>query len=150
MFPASTNDDYKGSTFSWQVLLVIAPLLLLSGTSHLAGQSVGATITAPGAGGGSALTHVTAVQGSFEFALAVLYLMVIVRYRSFVPIALLVECVRQVLNQLVFWFLAPPESGVTEEPALLQLIFVGVTAVVVVAFLLSAPRRGRQGAALPS
>jgi hypothetical protein len=149
MFPASTNDDYKGSTFSWQVLLVLAPLLLLSGASHLAGQSVGAAITAPEVGG-SALAHVTAVQGSFEFALAVLYLMVIVRYRSFVPIALLVECVRQVLNQLVFWFLAPPESGVTEEPALLQLIFVGVTAVVVVAFLLSAPRRGRQGAALPS
>jgi hypothetical protein len=150
MFPASTNGDYKGSTFSWQVLLVIAPLLLLSGVSHLVGQSVEAIAPAPTGGAGRALTHLTAVQGSFEVALAVLYLVVVVRYRSFVAIALLVECVRQGLNQLVFWFLAPPEAGVTEEPAVLQLLFVGVTVVVAVALVLSGPRRRRQGAPQPS
>jgi hypothetical protein len=150
MFPASTNGDYKGSTFSWQVLLVIAPLLILSGVAHLAGQSVGAAIPATSTGAGRALTHVTAVQGSFEVALAVLYLMVVVRYRSFVPIALLVEGVRQVLNQAVFWFLAPPATSASEEPVLLQMVFVGVTVVVVVAFLLSGPGRGRQGASQPS
>jgi hypothetical protein len=143
MFPASTNGDYQGAAFSWQVLLVIAPLLLLSGLSHLVSQDVSSAALASEGLADPEVTHLTAVQGTFELALAVFYLLVVVRYRSFVPVALLIEGVRQALNQLVFWFLAPPEAGVPEEPGVLRALFVGVTVIVFVALVLSAPRRAR-------
>ena len=136
----STNEEYRGSPFAWWVLLLLGALNLLRGSIHLfaddggAGRIAGIDLS----GDREVIVFLFAVMGLQQLAFGVIHLAVSLRYRSFVPLLLSIETVKQIVVVFVLWFYKPlpvPAPGKIGAVVLLP--------VLALALFLSLRRRSR-------
>jgi hypothetical protein len=109
LVPQTTNAQYGGSPWAWRFLLALAALNLARGSIHLivgdggAGRIAGIDLSE----NREVIVFLFAVMGLHQLAFGVLDLVVALRYRSFVPLLLTVETVKQAIAVAVGWFYKP-------------------------------------------
>ena len=109
LVPQTTNGNYRGSPFAWRFLLLVGALNLVRGSIHLfasdggAGQIAGIDLS----GDREVIVFLFAIMGLQQLALGSLHLAVAVRYRSFVPLLLTLETLKQGVAVAVLWFYKP-------------------------------------------
>jgi hypothetical protein len=132
LFPASTNKDYSGAAIAPWFLLLAGFLELIPGCIHYFLPDGGAGVIA-----GLDLTHDRTVvlglfawTGSVQIPFGLAMILVSLRYRSFVPLFLLLDFAERALMTLAGWVLRPapgphypPEHYGSPVSAVLLLIF---------------------------
>lgn len=136
LLPPSTNDAYRGSALSVWFLLLAAVLTLAPGLIHYALPDGGAGVIAGidlGAAGPTIIA-VFAWYGALQIPFGLLLLVVALRYRSLVPLLLLLLILQQALGAWTAWFWKgahsghhPPEHYASVAFVLLGLIFLGLS-----------------------
>ncbi len=107
--PPSTNERYRGSPLAWWVLLVLGALNLARGSIHLfasdggAGQIAGIDLSRERA----VIVFLFAVMGLQQLSFAALHFLVALRYRSFVPLLLSLETLKQAVAVVILWLYKP-------------------------------------------
>ena len=117
LFPASTNKDYSGATVAAWFLLLSGFFELVPGCIHYFLQDGGAGVIA-----GLDLTHdrpvvlsLFAWTGSVQIPFGLAIILVALRYRTFVPLFLLLNGMERGLMTLAGWVLRP-EPGPHHPP----------------------------------
>lgn len=112
LVPQTTNGNYRGSPFAWRFLLLVGALNLVRGSIHLfasddgAGQIAGIDLS----GDREVIVFLFAIMGLQQLAFGSLHLAVAVRYRSFVPLLLTLETLKQGVAVLCFYKPLPVEA----------------------------------------
>ena len=132
LFPPSTNADYRGSPVSAWFLMLAAVLEFVPGCIHYflpdggAGVIAGLDLSTSGA----TIIAVFAWFGAVQIPLAILLFIIGLRYRTLVPLGLLVLIVSRGLMAIDGWFFKgaagghhPPEHFASPVAVVLALIF---------------------------
>lgn len=129
LIPQTTNEHYRGSPWAWRFLLALAALNLARGSIHLfvgdggAGQIAGIDLSE----NRQVIIFLFAVMGLHQLAFGVLDLVVAMRYRSFVPLLLTLETVKQAIAVAVMWFYKPlPVEAPGKYGAILVLLLLAL------------------------
>jgi hypothetical protein len=131
-FPPSTNNSYRGSPLAAWFLMLVASLEFVAGCIHYflpdGGAGVIAGIDLSQRGG--AITAVFAWFGAVQIPMAILLFIIGLRYRTLVPLALLVVILSRGLMAIDGWFLKgaagghhPPEHFASPVTVVLGVIF---------------------------
>jgi hypothetical protein len=113
LLPESTNAAYRGSLWSAAFLGLNAVLTIGPGCIHYflpdggAGVIAGLDLT----GNRAAIVGVFAWEGASQIAIGIAQLLVAWRYRSLVPLFLLLQLIETALNAIAFWITKAPPSG---------------------------------------
>ncbi len=109
LFPASTNKDYSGAAIAAWFLVLSGLLELIPGCIHYFLPDGGAGVIA-----GLDLTRdrpvvlsLFAWTGSVQIPFGLAMILVALRYRTFVPLFLLLDCMERGLMTLAGWVLRP-------------------------------------------
>ena len=141
LFPASTNDQYHGAAVSAWFLALAAVMSIIPGAIHYFLPDGGAGVIAGidlGAAG-QTIIAVFAWYGAIQMAFGLLLLVIALRYRPLVPVALLTVIVMQALSAWSAW-LGKGSHGSHHPPGHYGHI---VTLVLALVFLLLALRQPR-------
>jgi hypothetical protein len=129
LIPPTTNEHYRGSPWAWRFLLALAALNLARGSIHLfvsdggAGQIAGIDLSE----NREVIVFLFAVMGLQQLAFGVLDLAVALRYRSFVPLLLTLETVKQAVAVAVMWLYKPlPVEAPGKYGAILLLLLLAL------------------------
>jgi len=113
LLPESTNAAYRGSFWSAAFLGLNAVLTIGPGCIHYflpdggAGVIAGLDLTVNRA----AIVGVFAWEGASQIAMGIAQLLVALRYRTLVPLFLLLELVETALDAVAFWITKAPPTG---------------------------------------
>ena len=113
LLPPSTNAQYAGSPGAPRILAVLAVLTILPACIHSFLPDGGAGVIA-GLDMAACRQLVVALvhrAGATQRVFGIVMLLAARRYRSFVPLVLLLLLVERGLHALHFWGGAPPQSG---------------------------------------
>lgn len=136
LFPPSTNDAYRGSPLSVWFLVLASLLTLAPGLIHYALPDGGAGVIAGIDLGvaGPTIIAIFAWYGALQIPFGLLQLIVALRYRSLVPLFLLMLVLQQALGAWTAWFWKgahsghhPPEHYGSVAFVVLGLIFLGLS-----------------------
>lgn len=136
LFPASTNQDYRGEPVSAWFLMLAGMLEFIPGCIHYFLPDGGAGVIA-GLDLSQNRTLVLAVfawVGSIQIPMGLMLFLIGLRYRTFVPLGLLIVIVTRGLMSIDGWFLKgasnghhPPEHFVSPVAVVLALVFLGLS-----------------------
>lgn len=136
LFPPSTNDAYRGSPLSVWFLVLVSVLTLVPGLIHYALPDGGAGVIA-GIDldvAGPTIIAIFAWYGALQIPFGLLQLVVALRYRSLVPLLLLLLVLQQALGAWSAWFWKgahgdhhPPEHYASVAFVLLGLVFLALS-----------------------
>ena len=113
LLPPSTNAQYAGSPGAPRILAALAVLTILPACIHSFLPDGGAGVIA-GLDMAACRQLVVALfrwAGATQLVFGIVMLLAATRYRSFVPLVLLLLLVERGLHALHFWGGAPPQSG---------------------------------------
>lgn len=132
LFPPSTNDQYRGATISAWFLALAAVFTIVPGAIHYFLPDGGAGVI----GGvdlstrGETIIAIFAWYGAMQIPFGLLLLAVALRYRTLVPLCLLLAVIMQSLSAYSAWFWKgshgdhhPPEHYGSAAFVVLGLIF---------------------------
>ena len=136
LLPPSTNAAYRGSPLSVWFLMLSAVLTIVPGLIHYALPDGGAgviagidlTFTGP------TIIAIFAWYGALQIPFGLLLLIIALRYRSLVPLLLLLLVLQQALGAWTAWFWKgahsnhhPPEHYASVVFVVLGLLFLGMS-----------------------
>lgn len=136
LLPPSTNAAYRGSPLSVWFLMLSAVLTIVPGLIHYALPDGGAgviagvdlTFTGP------TIIAIFAWYGALQIPFGLLLVIIALRYRSLVPLLLLVLVLQQALGAWTAWFWKgahsdhhPPEHYASVVFVVLGLLFLGLS-----------------------
>ena len=136
LLPPSTNAAYRGSPLSVWFLMLSAALTIVPGLIHYALPDGGAgviagidlTFTGP------TIIAIFAWYGALQIPFGLLLLIIALRYRSLVPLLLLLLVLQQALGAWTAWFWKgahsdhhPPEHYASVAFIVLGLLFLGLS-----------------------
>ncbi len=106
LLPPSTNADYRGSRLAVGFLILSAILTILPGLIHYALPDGGAGVIAhiDLTTRADTIIAIFAWYGAMQIPFGLLILIIALRYRSLVPLALLLLLVMQSLSAFSAWF----------------------------------------------
>ncbi len=136
LFPPSTNDDYHGAKASAWFLVLASILTIVPGLIHYGLPDGGAGVI-----GGVDLTTradtiiaVFAWYGAMQIPFGILMLIIALRYRTLVPLTLLMAVIVQALGAYSAWFWKgattghhPPEHYASVAGTILGLVFLALS-----------------------
>jgi hypothetical protein len=136
LFPPSTNADYRGAVVSAWFLVLASVLTIVPGLIHYALPDGGAGVI-----GGVDLTTraetiiaVFAWYGAMQIPFGILMLIIALRYRTLVPLTLLMCVIMQALGAYSAWFWKgstsghhPPEHYASAVFTVLGLVFLALS-----------------------
>jgi hypothetical protein len=132
LFPPSTNSDYRGAAASAWFLMLVGLLEFIPGCIHFFLPDGGAGVIAgiDLSSSGSAIIAVFSWFGAMQIPFALMLFVIGLRYRTLVPLALLVVVIARGLMSIDGWFLKgavnghhPPEHFASPVTVALALIF---------------------------
>lgn len=113
LFPPSTNGEYRGATASVWFLMLVSALTIVPGLIHYGLPDGGAGVI-----GGVDLTTraetiiaVFAWYGAMQIPFGILMLIIALRYRTLVPLTLLIAVIVQALGAYSAWFWKGATTG---------------------------------------
>lgn len=136
LLPPSTNDAYRGSPLSVWFLMLAAVLTIVPGLIHYALPDGGAGVIAgiDLSVAGPTIIAVFAWYGALQIPFGLLLLVVALRYRTLVPLVLLLLVLQQTLGAASAWLWKgthsghhPPEHYASVAFVLLGLVFLGLS-----------------------
>lgn len=135
LLPPSTNDAYRGSPLSAWFLMLASALTIVPGLIHYALPDGGAGVIAgiDLSLAGPTIIAVFAWYGALQIPFGLLLLVVALRYRSLVPLCLLLLVLQQALGAASGWLWKgapgahhPPEHYASLVFTVLGLLFLGL------------------------
>jgi hypothetical protein len=132
MFPPSTNDQYHGATISAWFLALASVLTIVPGAIHYFLPDGGAGVIAhiDLSTRGETIIAIFAWYGAMQIPFGLLLLAIALRYRTLVPLCLLLTVLMQALGAYAAWFGKgsygdhhPPEHYASAACVFLGLIF---------------------------
>ena len=136
LLPPSTNAAYRGSPLSAWFLMLAAVLTIIPGLIHYVLPDGGAGVIAgiDLSAAGPTIIAVFAWYGALQIPFGLLLLVVALRYRSLVPLCLLLLVLQQALGAASGWLWKgaagghhPPEHYASVVSVLLGLVFLGLS-----------------------
>lgn len=136
LFPPSTNDQYRGAAISAWFLALAAFLTIVPGAIHYFLPDGGAGVIAriDLSTRGETIIAVFAWYGAMQIPFGLLLLAVALRYRTLVPLCLLLTVIMQALGAYSAWFWKgshtdhhPPEHFASAAFVVLGLIFLALS-----------------------
>ncbi len=128
LLPPSTNDVYRGSPLSVWFLVLASALTIAPGLIHYAlpdggaGVIAGIDLTAAG----PTIIAIFAWYGALQIPFGLLLLVVALRYRSLVPLCLLLVVLQQALGAASAWFGKGAQGGHHPPEHYASVVFVGL------------------------
>jgi len=113
LLPETTNAAYRGSVWSAMYLGLTGLLTVGPGCIHYFLPDGGAGVIAglDLSGDRAAIVGVFAWEGASQIAMGIAQLLVALRYRTLVPLFLLLELVETALDAVAFWITKAPPTG---------------------------------------
>ena len=128
LLPPSTNDAYRGSRLSVWFLMLASALTIVPGLIHYAlpdgGAGVIAGIDLDAAG--PTIIAIFAWYGALQIPFGLLLLVVALRYRSLVPLCLLMLVLQQALGAASAWIWKGGHGGHHPPEHYASVVFVGL------------------------
>lgn len=135
LFPPSTNGEYRGSPLAAWFLMLAAVLEFIPGCIHYFLPDGGAGVIArlDLSQNGAAIIAIFAWFGAVQIPMAILLFIIGLRYRTLVPLGLMVLIVSRSLMAIDGWFFKgaagghhPPEHYASPIAVVLALIFLAL------------------------
>jgi hypothetical protein len=113
LLPPSTNEDYRGAVVSARFLALSGGLTILAGSIHYFLPDGGSGIIAHVdlTTRADTIIAIFAWYGAMQIPFGILLLIIARRYRSFVPLALLLVIIMQALSAFSAWFWKGSHGG---------------------------------------
>lgn len=136
LFPPSTNEHYHGAAVSAWFLMAAGAFEFAPGCIHYFLPDGGAGVIAgiDLSGGGETIIRVFAWMGALQMPLGALLFVIGLRYRTLVPLGLLVVATARALMSIDGWLLKgagadhhPPEHFASPVATILALVFLAMS-----------------------
>ena len=136
LFPPSTNADYRGAVVSAWFLVLASVLTIVPGLIHYALPDGGAGVIAhlDLSTRAETIIAIFAWYGAMQIPFGILILIIALRYRTLVPLTLLMTVLMQALGAYSAWFWKgsttghhPPEHYASVVSVVLGIVFLALS-----------------------
>lgn len=136
LFPPSTNADYRGAVVSAWFLVLASVLTIVPGLIHYALPDGGAGVIAhlDLSTRAETIIAIFAWYGAMQIPFGILILIIALRYRTLVPLTLLMTVIMQALGAYSAWFWKgsttghhPPEHYASVVATVLGIVFLALS-----------------------
>ena len=136
LFPPSTNADYRGAVVSAWFLILASVLTIVPGLIHYALPDGGAGVIAhlDLSTRAETIIAIFAWYGAMQIPFGILILIIALRYRTLVPLTLLMTVLMQALGAYSAWFWKgsttghhPPEHYASVVSVVLGIVFLALS-----------------------
>ena len=136
LFPPSTNADYRGAVVSAWFLVLASVLTIVPGLIHYALPDGGAGVIAhlDLSTRAETIIAIFAWYGAMQIPFGILMLVIALRYRTLVPLTLLMAVIMQGLGAYSAWFWKgsttghhPPEHYASVVSVVLGIVFLALS-----------------------